>query len=349
MRRSRNSANAGVILAMIVASAIVHLVLWPVGDKVMRYGWGAPPIPVSSGVFEVSLVPTDPGPDEDDLVLPDPVEHEDHQVKFPGELVQLDEVTNETRPDDPRFISEFDNDVDKQTKAPSVRQPRGQDPRPGQDTKTDGDAERSESEARSESSKALPLGRVANDMKGGQPMDEGEAGDLASGEQPRPPVAGLSPRIGSANTAAAMRKTFGGPSSIDHADGVEEGEATMLDSARWKYASFFNRVRNAIDEEWEPQQVHKAHDPEGRTFGSRTRRTQLVIRLNPDGSIARVRLDQPSGAPHLDEEAIRAVRAAAPFVNPPPGLVDPETGFIEFGFGFIFEFEGKRRIFRYTG
>jgi TonB family protein len=349
MRGSRNSTNAGVILAMIVASVIVHLVLWPVGDKVMKYGWGAPPIPVSSGVFEVSLVPTEPAPEDEDLDLPDPVERENNQVKFPGELVQLDDVTNETKPDDAKFISEFDSDVEKQTKATNMRRPPGQDPRPGQETKTDGSDERSESTAKSDTSKALPLGRVPNDVEGGQPMDAADAGDLASGEEPRPPVGALSPRIGDSSTAAAMRKTFGGPSSIDHAEGVEEGEATMLDSVRWKYASFFNRVRNAIDEEWEPQEVHKAHDPEGRTFGTRTRRTQLVIRLNPDGSIARVRLDHPSGAPHLDEEAIRAVRAAAPFVNPPPGLVDPDTGFIEFGFGFIFEFEGKRRIFRYSG
>ena len=349
MRRSRNSANAGVILAMIAASVVVHLLLWPVGDKVMGYGWGAPPIPVSGGVFEVSLVPTDPPPDEDELVLPDPAVHEDHQVKFPGELVQLDEVTEEKKPDDAKFVSEFDNDVDKQTKAPNLRQPPGQDGRPGKDARTDGQDPRPESQTKSDSAKALPLGRVPSDTQGGQPMDAADAGDLATGAEPRPPVAALSPRIGSASTAAAMRKTFGGPSSIDHAEGVDEGEATMLDSVRWKYASFFNRVRNAIDEEWEPQEVHKAHDPDGRTFGTRTRRTQLVIRLNPDGSIARIRLDQPSGAPHLDEEAIRAVRAAAPFVNPPPGLVDHETGFIEFGFGFIFEFEGKRRIFRYTG
>jgi hypothetical protein len=41
------------------------------------------------------------------------------------------------------------------------------------------------------------------------------------------------------------------------------------------------------------------------------------------------------------------VRTAAPFVNPPAGLVDEESGLIEFGFGFIFELHGERRIFRY--
>lgn len=335
---------------MIVASVLVHLVLWPLGDEVMKHGWGSPPIPISSGVFEISLVPSDPAPDEDELVLPEPVEHDDeHRIKPPGELVQLDRVTNEARPDDPRFISEFDNDAERETKAPNNRRTRDAVSNPGQDSETDGTSDRSQTRAARDSSKALPLGRVPNDERGGQIADAGDAGDVAPGDTARPPVAALSPRIGSANTAAAMRKTFGGPASIDAAEGVEEGSETILDSARWKYASFFNRVRNAIDEQWEPAEVHHAHDPDGRTFGTRTRRTQIVIRLNPDGSVARIRLDAPSGAPHLDEEAIRAVRAAAPFVNPPAGLIDPDTGFIEFTFGFIFEFEGKRRIFRYTG
>lgn len=352
MRNARHPSNVGLILAMIVASVVVHLVLWPVGNKVMQYGWGGPPIPISEGVFEVSLLPTDPEAENDRALDPEPETHDDdHRVKLPGELVQLDQLTDERPPDDANFIAEFDNRTTRETKSPNVRRPRASDQgQPGtEDRETDGRERDPSSATRSDSTKALPLGRVANDVAGGQPLDAMDNGDVAAGEQPRPPVGSLSPRIGDGSTASAMRKTFGGPSSIDHADGVDEGDATILNTARWKYASFFNRVRNAIDEEWEPGDVHKAHDPDGRVFGTRPRRTQLVVRLNPDGSLSRVRLDHSSGAPHLDEEAIRAVRAAAPFVNPPAGLIDPDTGFIEFAFGFIFEFEGKRRIFRYTG
>ena len=45
--------------------------------------------------------------------------------------------------------------------------------------------------------------------------------------------------------------------------------------------------------------------------------------------------------------ATGAVRAAQPFSNPPPGLVDPETGFIDFGFAFIFEIGQSPKIHRY--
>jgi TonB family protein len=329
------------LVAMIVASVVVHLVLWPVGDRVMSMQWGrGAAIPVSTGVFEVSLVTDDPPPrDPDD---PKPVHDPEHLVTPAGKLVQLDQIVDERPPEEETdLVAEFDSRTSKPTKAPSERRPvtPGDPGRPGPPGET------SDGAPPTASAKSLPLGRVPNDEAGGQPLDAGPNGSLAPGTTGRAPVAGLSPRIGASGDWA--RETFGGPRSIDDIDDAEEGAGSVLNTDRWKYASFFNRVRNAIDDTWEPQEVHKAHDPDGRAFGTRTRHTQLIIRLNPDGSIRKIRLDKPSGAPHLDEEAIRATRAAAPFVNPPDGLVDPATGYIEFRFGFIFEFDGSRRIFRY--
>src|SRR5688572_32099977 len=109
MRNARQGTSAASILAMIVASVLVHLVLWPVGDKVVGFGWGGPPIPISGGVFEVSLLPVDATEDER-LAEPEPAEHDDeHRVVAPGELVELDKLTDERPPEDTKFISEFDN------------------------------------------------------------------------------------------------------------------------------------------------------------------------------------------------------------------------------------------------
>ena len=144
-----------------------------------------------------------------------------------------------------------------------------------------------------------------------------------------------------------MRRALSTPGTHDDLRGVDPGEQTILNSRRWRYASFFNRVRDAVAQRWHPEVEHRRRDPQGRIYGNQTRVTRVVIVLNPDGSLVRVRMDKPSGADYLDEEAIRAVRAAAPFANPPAGLVDPRTGKIEFGFGFIFELRGGRRIFRY--
>jgi TonB family protein len=276
-----------------------------------------------------------------------PVHDPEHRVDPTGKLVQLDEVEDERPPEqDTDLVSEFDSRTDRPRTAPKVRRP----PQPGEATRPNRPGQPSQSEQDSEASpdkatKPLPLGRVPNEHAGGAPTEVGPDGAHAKGDTARPPLAGLAPRLGTSGSWA--RDTFGGPSSIDDVDDAEDGPGGVLNTKRWKYASFFNRVRNAIDEQWEPQQVHKAHDPDGRAFGTKTRRTQLIIRLNPDGSISKIRLEHASGAPHLDEEAIRATRAAAPFVNPPDGLVDATTGFIEFRFGFIFEFDGRRRIFRY--
>ena len=158
----------------------------------------------------------------------------------------------------------------------------------------------------------------------------------------------LSP-AGSPGTRQALLHSLGQPGTFDDLDdSIEEGDENILNSKRWKFASFFNRVRNGVANHWHPEVVHAARDPDGTVYGTKTRKTKLVISLNADGSLHSIEFDAggESGVDYLDEEAIRAVRAAAPFANPPPGLVG-KNGKIEFGFGFIFEIHGGARIFRY--
>ena len=75
----------------------------------------------------------------------------------------------------------------------------------------------------------------------------------------------------------------------------------------------------------------------------------LRVQLKPDGSLANVALEQPSGVEFLDDEAIEAFKQAQPFPNPPRQLVD-EGGVINFRFGFLFELSGapRMRLFRYN-
>ena len=48
----------------------------------------------------------------------------------------------------------------------------------------------------------------------------------------------------------------------------------------------------------------------------------LRVQLKPDGTLANVALEQPSGVEFLDDEAIEAFKQAQPFPNPPLQLVD---------------------------
>ncbi len=332
---------------MLAGSVAVHLLLWPLGDQLIGLRWGAPPIRVGGGVMEVSLLdPSSAMPDDEEAVPPEEPRTPD------GKIVNLDRLTDERPPErDTEHLSEFDHRTDKETRAPNRR------PTPGPRATQRGDrpdAEQGQSEQGSSSSRdtgrALPLAPQATGSEGSgegsRPADAAvdEQGQLAKNAGS---AGSLSPR-GSKGLPNALRQHWGSPGSFDAlGDDIEEGEENILNSKRYKYASFFNRVRNAVAEHWHPEVLHASRDPDGRIYGTKTRRTRLLIVLNPDGSLHDIRLDDSSDVPYLDEEAIRAVRAAQPFSNPPPGLVDPKTGLIEFGFAFIFEINKGTRIFRY--
>ena len=134
----------------------------------------------------------------------------------------------------------------------------------------------------------------------------------------------------------------------DYLENVEEGGQTLLNSKRWRFASFFNRVKRQVAENWRPGAVYRRRDPRGNVYGFRDRLTILRVRLTPKGRLKDVHLETASGVGFLDDEAMSAFRAAEPFPNPPRGLVDKDSGMISFRFGFLFEISRRPsfRIFR---
>ncbi|MEX1367928.1 MAG: TonB family protein, partial [Nannocystaceae bacterium] len=196
---------------------------------------------------------------------------------------------------------------------------------------------------------ALPLGRLdpAEAAKRGHRVDSGDASDSMVARQTdakggtAPP-----PRPGYRGTADALRKTFGGSGSRDRLEDVDEGAESLLNTDRFRFASFFNRMRDQIAQYWDPNEVMARTDPDGRTYGRGTRRTLLHIRLTPEGVVKKVDIVKDSGVRELDKEAIESVHLAAPFVNPPPQMIDARTGFIEIDFLFVLQ-DGKTTIHRY--
>lgn len=348
MRSSRHGTTAATVVFTLAVSVLVHLVLWPIGDRVLALSWSGAPLPLTGGVMEVALVGADD--DEDDAEQRDEAEIPEPQLLDPtGKLINLDRLMDERPPEETEFLSEFDNTVEHQTKAPNQHPIPGSAPMmPGQSPDAS-NADPTQPRPPSQT-QALALGERTGASTAGEGSQADAMGVDAADEGvlPRDPGAAGSPQTpGLRGTPNALRQTFGAPGTLDDINGVDQGDENLLNSKRWRFASFFNRVRNAVAQHWHPEVVHAARDPEGRIYGTKTRITRLRIRLNPDGSVRKIRLERPSGVDYLDEEAIRAVRTAQPFNNPPPQLVDPASGFIDFGFGFIFEINGRPRIFRY--
>jgi len=131
---------------------------------------------------------------------------------------------------------------------------------------------------------------------------------------------------------------------------VNSGKENSINSQKWMGASFFLRVREAVAQAWDPEKPYRANDPDGTVYGYKNWFTVLSITLDANGRLLEpIIISQPSGLRFLDLEAIRAVRAAAPFLNPPKEIVDPATGRIKFRFGFLVEVNAglNFRMFRF--
>ena len=138
--------------------------------------------------------------------------------------------------------------------------------------------------------------------------------------------------------------TFGGPRLPDF--DAAEGDVTWLNSRGVRYGGFFRRLQNSIAKQWDPVSALNRRDPTGLLYGTQDRQTVLRLRLNARGYL----LEQPevikgSGLRLLDQEAVRAVVAAAPFTNPPQALL--RNGVIDLHrFSFYFEIDRSRFYLR---
>ncbi|HEY8377238.1 MAG TPA: hypothetical protein VIK91_12145, partial [Nannocystis sp.] len=308
MSRRRDNSGLTLVVCMLLASLLAHVALWPVGEQILSLGWEAPPLPRSDGWMQVALVPPEEeAPDE-------PVAHKIRESDPPGQLVKQDRVVKEKAPNEAKYVSEFDQAVEQETRAPNQRKQPGGLPR------TPGDAPNADN---------LPRTRETPQAAPPTPLPSQGPSAVGEGSQHEAPPAGVAPEgplplspgrmspsgtPGLRGSPGAMQRALGQAGSFDAIDEeVREGPENLLNSRRWKYASFFNRVRDAVAERWHPEQVHAARDPTGTKYGTLPRVTRLFIKLNPDGSIHKITIESSSHLDFLDEEAIRAVRAAAPF------------------------------------
>lgn len=118
------------------------------------------------------------------------------------------------------------------------------------------------------------------------------------------------------------------------------GVETILSTKEFKYYTYFNRIRKQLSQHWEPKVRDKLTKMfrQGRSIASadQDRTTKLLIILNPQGVLVNVQLVSDSGVKDLDEAAIESFRSAAPFPNPPKGIVDPD-GTVKIRWDFILE------------
>jgi TonB family protein len=125
----------------------------------------------------------------------------------------------------------------------------------------------------------------------------------------------------------------------DYLKDVDKGMETLLSTREFVYYSFYARIRRQLNQHWGGKVREKLTKifKEGRTIASADDKiTKVLITLDRRGELVRVQVLNDSGIRDLDDAAVEAFKEAAPFPNPPEGIVESD-GTIKIRWDFILE------------
>ncbi|NVB84095.1 MAG: TonB family protein [Kofleriaceae bacterium] len=306
------------------------------------------------------------------------------QPKRPMQVVETVKPSAEKEPENARFLAEYNSSTDKQkVSRGAVKEPMVAKAKPEELTPKENPKE--VEQAKQEPDRAKGMNKQAPDVPGTLSMRDpgaqkpaevqqdaksvgtanGETGPLAfDGFMPRRGTGafeqerkerseipkgqngagGGAPDLDLKPSQDVLERALGG-GSVDHLDDVANEDETALNAKRWVHATFFNRLKRQVAQNWDPASVWRRQDPSGQVYGFKTRVTEVRVTLSLTGQLTKIVVTSPSGVSELDDEAVRAFQQAAPFVNPPKELANAE-GNIVFGFSFYFEIGAPRSSWR---
>ncbi len=125
--------------------------------------------------------------------------------------------------------------------------------------------------------------------------------------------------------------------SNDYLKDVKAGMQTLLNTKEYSYYSYYAKIKEALHAQWEPNVRDKVNiiQRDDRDIASVNNHvTRLLVILDKHGELIDVKVLNKSSNSHLDNAALEAFREAAPFPNPPPGLVD-SNGTIRIRWDFV--------------
>lgn len=132
----------------------------------------------------------------------------------------------------------------------------------------------------------------------------------------------------------------GDPSRTDdYLKNVKSGLQTLLSTREFVYYAYYNRIKDSLRQHWEPdvRERVKIIYRQGRSLASaKDRITQVLVTLDSKGELLRVEVLNQSGVIDLDNAAVQAFREAAPFPNPPKGMIESD-GTVKIRWDFVLE------------
>ena len=123
----------------------------------------------------------------------------------------------------------------------------------------------------------------------------------------------------------------------DYIKGVKQGPETRLNSRHFVYYSYYNRIRQQVNQYWRPHIRQKLQDLALiDKYLHSDHITRLKVTLDSKGYLLNIKILKESGLREIDSVALRAFEEASPFPNPPRGLIKND-GTIHIHWSFILE------------
>lgn len=331
MKRTRfkTTISLSIVLSLLIHGVIaLVLVVYENSDAFKRL--------TENKTTEVELV------DADKLLATARMAKQLEKDQLNGQIVQQDEkAINDEKAKDAKFLSAHNQVVKQETQAAVNGKFKNSDDSSGErkSQKVAGktqDADRADKErdARAEQ-------KAEKEQKEMITSADGVDSDLSKKSSKlksfMPSFRPTAPEVNAANEAAGGGN---GPSATDdHLKDVKTGMQTLLTTREFLYYSYYNRIRQKLTQYWQPKIREKMERimKQGRTIASTGDKiTKIVIVLDAKGVLQKVQVLGESGVSDLDDAAVEAFRAAAPFPNPPKGMVDSD-GTIKIRWDFVLE------------
>lgn len=244
-------------------------------------------------------------------------EVEDNLAK---QIVETDEKTaNDTLNEKAKYLSAKNNSVEKESIAKIGREFKNEPTKPRLATQAQ----------KKESHKPSLFGDKFNAYDA---LEKRMAKNDGTGQEQREAQKGKNGNVGAEAT------------STDKLEGVQQTLKTALNTKEYKYYGYYQRIKTQLNQWWQPEVKQRVSRlmTQGRTVAAasdgktRNRVTKLIIVLNDVGTLVTVQVIGESGIRDLDETAIEAFRQAAPFPNPPRGMIEND-GHIRIRWDFVVE------------
>jgi protein TonB len=253
-----------------------------------------------------------------------------------GQVVDLpEEIKTKQAPKQAKFLSKFNTKVKKETRARFTN--RHKKPRHSRPVKR-------VAKVQSRDSKSLRPTKMpkkkARPMQNNRKAPITDKGVLFRGDRVLRGLKDIMLRGDREYARPNIQATVGRSSSNDAVLDRPKADETLLNSRHFKYWGFFQRVKEQIDAQWRPFDAVQEWDPHLRNTPRKGWLTKLRVTLDQKGNLLRSEIVKGCGRKYLDREALRAMKAAQPFVNPPKGLLD-KYGRLTFDFWFLVDMTGR--------